>query len=454
MALAALTVSGPALADAPATSAREHFENGYALARDGAFEAAIAEFQLAYATSPHFSVLFNLGQAYGAAGRAVEAAHTLERYLEVGGANVDDAQRRRVSELVAYYRRRIGSLHATIRPAGASVVVDGQPVGTAPLAGPVELSAGLHGVAVTLDGHLPITASVRVIAGETASLAVELTRSESASKTGIGGVEVLCAVPEATVVLDGQSRVARDHASLRAEPGRHELQFSRKGYLPHAEIVTLTGGESRPINCGLIPDPEATGLASLRVEHPTGTRVWADGQPFAGRPLPEGAHVVRVEGEGYESATRTIRLVAGEGATVSILPRRDGTVLERERSARVRNQQVAAYVVGGAAALSGAAAIVLAISNGSRYTTWRANTQAFTESFARDPGSTSTAQLEQLLSDENAIRNRDVIAVGLGVGAGTFLVTSLALFFTAGSSHPTLSVTAAGEPLVGYRTTF
>src|SRR5689334_19745800 len=72
--------AGSARAETPVDTARAHFERGYALAQQGAFEPAVAEFELAYAASPHFSVLFNLGQAYGASGRAVQAERTLLRY--------------------------------------------------------------------------------------------------------------------------------------------------------------------------------------------------------------------------------------------------------------------------------------------------------------------------------------------------------------------------------------
>ena len=74
-----LCVAGAARAqEAPNPSeAARHFDRGYLLAQQGSLEAAIAEFKQAYALSPHPSVLYNLGQAYAASGRAVEAVQTL-----------------------------------------------------------------------------------------------------------------------------------------------------------------------------------------------------------------------------------------------------------------------------------------------------------------------------------------------------------------------------------------
>src|SRR5687768_9059850 len=82
--LAALLAAPSALAQEKSdpNEAARHFDRGYLLAQQGSLEAAIAEFKQAHALSPHPSVLYNLGQAYAASGRAVEAVQTLRKYLE------------------------------------------------------------------------------------------------------------------------------------------------------------------------------------------------------------------------------------------------------------------------------------------------------------------------------------------------------------------------------------
>jgi hypothetical protein len=65
---------------------------------------------------------------------------------------------------------------ATIKldaPAGATVSVDGRPVGVAPLA-PLQVASGAHFVAVTERGHAPWTRDLRLARGETTSLHAEL----------------------------------------------------------------------------------------------------------------------------------------------------------------------------------------------------------------------------------------------------------------------------------------
>ena len=62
--------------------ARQHFASGVALAKRRQFAEALSEFQRAYAAVPHFSVLYNIGQAQIALGQSGDAVATLQRYLD------------------------------------------------------------------------------------------------------------------------------------------------------------------------------------------------------------------------------------------------------------------------------------------------------------------------------------------------------------------------------------
>lgn len=82
-------------------AARAHFDRGLSLARAKAYAAALDEFRAAYAAVPHFSVLYNIGQAALALGRDSEARDALRRYLDVGAADVDPSRRAEVEALLA-----------------------------------------------------------------------------------------------------------------------------------------------------------------------------------------------------------------------------------------------------------------------------------------------------------------------------------------------------------------
>lgn len=172
--LASLIAPSPSWAEPAAPEqASQHFEQGYRLAQEGRLEAAIGEFQQAYALKPHPQVLYNLGQAYAASGRAVEAVDTLTHYLS---ESTDATTERRASvvALIAYQKQRVGSLLLVVEPAGSDVVLDGAPIGKAPLGPPVRLTAGFHTVFVTSEGHTPKLERVEVVGQTQATLHVTL----------------------------------------------------------------------------------------------------------------------------------------------------------------------------------------------------------------------------------------------------------------------------------------
>lgn len=445
----ATVVPPSAAAAADVQAAREHFDRGYALAQSGAFETAIEEFTLAYAASPNFSVLFNLGQAYGASGRAVQAAATLRRYLEIGGSNIDAEQRRRTSELIASYQRRVGRIELSSLPSGAHVSLDGEELGTAPFPTALEANAGRHALLVQAAGYAPAHGVVVVVAGETSKPQLAL-RAEGESWLMIG-----CELPDVAVVVDGQ-RVAQTPVvdPLKLSSGEHLVTLSRAGYVTFERKMVWRGDETQRLDCDLQSSAAASDLAGLAVRHPIGTTVQVDGRTFAGGRIPAGSHQVTVAGSGFEPASQRVELRPGQLLSVVIAPRRDASTLTRERQQRSRNQKLASYLVGAGAVLTGGAAAVIAVTNAPRYDDWRNKSDAFTRQFQQAPESTTSGQLEQLLQEENAIRNRDAAALGLGIAGVTLAATSAVLYFTAGQGAPALTVTPKGTAIVGYGAAF
>lgn len=137
----------------PNTEAAQHFERGLSLAKQKAYSEAIAEFNRAYQISPHFSVMYNLGQAYIAIDQPVYAVEAMRRYLAEGGAEVPPARREQVEDAILEQERRIASLTLRSELAGAVVRIDGSEVGRTPLAGPIRIGAGLHVVDASLPGY-------------------------------------------------------------------------------------------------------------------------------------------------------------------------------------------------------------------------------------------------------------------------------------------------------------
>ena len=105
--LAALLVLGSARighADDPRGEARAHYAKGLELAGQNGYQGALREFNAAYAISPQFAVLFNIGQAHIALGQTAEAIEALTRYLRDGGDRIAPARRAQVQRQIAGLR--------------------------------------------------------------------------------------------------------------------------------------------------------------------------------------------------------------------------------------------------------------------------------------------------------------------------------------------------------------
>lgn len=78
-----------------------------------------------------------------------------------------------------------GELAVTVNIPGATVSIDGAPVGTSPLDGPLALPAGPHAVAVTAEGFAPEGAQVLVTPGGRAAVALALMPSAALTAAAV-----------------------------------------------------------------------------------------------------------------------------------------------------------------------------------------------------------------------------------------------------------------------------
>src|SRR3990172_7947383 len=85
--------------------AAEHFARAEQAEQAADWKSAVAEYQAAYALSPHASVLYNIARATDKLGDAVGAADYYQRYLDETSAPADAA---RVARKIATLRDRAG----------------------------------------------------------------------------------------------------------------------------------------------------------------------------------------------------------------------------------------------------------------------------------------------------------------------------------------------------------
>jgi Tetratricopeptide repeat/PEGA domain len=182
---AASAPATPQAADGPTLQAREHFAEATKLYKDGDFDAALVQFERAYALKPNYKVLYNIGQSYVQLHRYVAARDALNRYLSEGGAQVDADRQAAVQKDIADLELRLAKLTLSVNVVGATVLVDGKKVGITPLTGPIALGEGERALSVEAPNRGVLQRKLHVAGGD--AQALTLTFADPPQKTAGNG---------------------------------------------------------------------------------------------------------------------------------------------------------------------------------------------------------------------------------------------------------------------------
>ncbi|RLB56862.1 MAG: hypothetical protein DRJ42_02020 [Deltaproteobacteria bacterium] len=157
---AAAEPAGPS--DADRATAREAYGRGQTHLEAGEFEQSEAAFMEAYGAVPNPVVLIGVAHARERGGNAAGAVESYERYLT---ERADAPDRAEVEQSIAELRARPATLVLTSTPPGAAITID-EVAREEVTPAEVEVPPGDHTVALTLEGHEPVTETVTMTFGE------------------------------------------------------------------------------------------------------------------------------------------------------------------------------------------------------------------------------------------------------------------------------------------------
>lgn len=196
-------------------------------------------------------------------------------------------------------------------PTLARVTVDGKEIGQAP--GELELSPGKHRIGILAERYQPFAADVEIDGGgKRESFKPQLVPNWAE-------VQVTSEPAGAQVVIAGE---VRGQTPLTTEilAGNHPLELRLDGYKPWTTDVQVKAGE--PLSLGPIKLGLPDGRLALRSE-PSGASVSVAGVYRGHTPLelelrPDIAHSIVLTKPGYEAATRSVSLAAGERRSLTV----------------------------------------------------------------------------------------------------------------------------------------
>lgn len=444
-ALLAATPAHAAPEDGSRTEARERFDRGLTLFNQGDNQGALAEFQRAYQLTSNTTVLYNIARVQAAAGEPVAALATLEQ-LTADPKDLSAARKLQVEALRKEQAQRVGTvLVRTTAPNGARIEVDGTDAGPLKADQVLRLSAGRHVLGVLAVGFHPLRKTVLVAGQEQKSVDFELEPLAGA----LGRVRLQVEPLDVAVLLDGQELGKTPHlVELAAAPGKHQLELRRPGYRGVAREVVVPEAGALEVKETLVFDQSSRrghdGRLSVRASEESAL-VFVDGvvanDALRGVSLPEGAHRLRVEREGFVPSERAIVVPRGSEAVVDVaLAPTAAYRADYAAAASARRTWALGLGIGGAV-LAGASSGFLAWNGGKIDDAQQAFDAAY-DAAKPECGESQTAQCDPL-SEIARIREEDLSSkqdrqifgwVGVGVGAAA-LGTGVVLWLTGNDPH-------------------
>ncbi len=159
--------------DASKNEAKERYDKGVKLYKDGAYEAALVEFQRAYDLNPSYKILYNIGLILQQLNDFAGAMKAFQRYLSEGKSDVTLTRKVEVDKTLSALRQNVGTVDVQMNVQGAEVKVDDVAVGSYPLPEALLVNAGRRRISATKD-DLTDTKVIDIAGGEKATVTLKL----------------------------------------------------------------------------------------------------------------------------------------------------------------------------------------------------------------------------------------------------------------------------------------
>jgi hypothetical protein len=159
-----------------------------------------------------------------------------------------------------------GWIYVSSSPGGASVTLDGNPVGQTPYSGSLKLNniaTGTHTVSLSLAGYAPYTTQVTVSPNTVTEVNPILKSSAPAS--GTGSISVSSTPTGANVLLDNNFIGVTPLNLNGVAVGSHTVTIQMSGYQEYSVTTPVNAGATSTVSAALMPVTQPTRKAALPV---------------------------------------------------------------------------------------------------------------------------------------------------------------------------------------------
>ena len=155
----------PAAAGDPAADVDAIIKKAVELRQQGKEQEALAELRRAAAIANPPRLSAQTGFAEQALGLWAAAEKHLKEALDQGADPWIAKHRARIEQSLAFVRDHLATLDVWGSPEGAEILVNGEPMGTLPLASPLRVAAGTTQLSVRAKGFTPALRTLELAAG-------------------------------------------------------------------------------------------------------------------------------------------------------------------------------------------------------------------------------------------------------------------------------------------------
>jgi hypothetical protein len=200
---------------------------------------------------------------------------------------------------------------------GATVRIDGQPVGAVPMQQMVE--PGRHLIQIDREGYVTFTQWVQVGGAQQLALPVILERQAPST----GSVLVAADISGAAIYIDGDPRGSTPTVIDNVTAGVHQIEVRAEGFQSQSQTVEIRAGERARVEVQLRPDVPPGGTLVV-VTQPRGASVVLDGEALGAGPVTRegvtpGEHILEVSMTGFQPISQPVTIEAGQRRAVNIV---------------------------------------------------------------------------------------------------------------------------------------
>jgi hypothetical protein len=317
----------PAAAQSGAAAAQKHVVSGEKAALKGDWTTALASFEAADQASPSANTAKRVAKALYELKRVMAAHDAYVKLLEDYDNSLFAQDKKVAAKRVEELAGKIGSLGIRVSETGATVSVDGKPVGTSPVTTAVRVLAGKHSIKVDKGGFAVFTKEVNVAGGATLTVDVSLQAESTAGKIAVA-VEDGKAL---NVFIDGADVGAAPYEGALT-PGEHTIEGRSDTLRAAAVRVTIKTGELEDVK--LVATARGGNL-EVRIDGGKGV-ISVDGEEvgaggYEGE-LSAGEHTLKVTLDGHETFNKEVTITLGKVhvETVTLRKSAAGQVAEED----------------------------------------------------------------------------------------------------------------------------